>query len=53
LNWDDWCLVLWWGWSLNEDDFVVFLSWSNWDILDWSDFLLLWWWNMNVAVKEN
>ena len=52
LNWSlqNWCLVRWRRWGLNEDDFVVLLGYL---LLLWTldtDFLLLWWWNMDVDV---
>jgi hypothetical protein len=50
LDWDDWSLVLWWGWSLDEDDLVVLLGWGNWDLTLSLDFFLLWWWDMDVDV---
>jgi hypothetical protein len=50
LDWDDWSLVLWRRWSLNEDNLVVLLGWCDWDWTLGTDLLLLWWWNVDVDV---
>lgn len=39
-----------WALTFNEDDFVVFLGLSNWNLTLWDNFLWLWWWNVHVDV---
>lgn len=36
--------------TFDEDDFVVFLGLSNWNLTLWENFLWLWWWNVHVDV---
>lgn len=50
LQWDDRCLVRGWRWRLDEDDLVVLLRLSNWQIWTLTDLLLLWWWHMHIDV---
>jgi len=50
LNWDDWCLVGWRRWGLDEDDLVMLLGRCNWDWTLDADLILFWWWNVNVDV---
>lgn len=50
LEWDHWCSWCWCAWSLDEDDFVVFLSLTNWDGSLRTEFFRFWWWYMNVDV---
>lgn len=48
--WDDWSLVGWWRWGLNEDDLVVLLGLGYWNLtLDWN-LLWLWWGNVHIDV---
>lgn len=49
-SWDDWCLIGWWGWRLNEDNFVVLLSLGYWNLTLDRDLFWLWWRHMHIDV---